>query len=350
MKSSRRTVSVCIIPSGNGPVRTLHLRPRTLPALALSLLALIAALGYYSFLSYNQTNNQVNHLAELEVLRLTNASQEAQLELFAERVAALDAQMAQIRGRDLEVAALKSTVSHQLGFEAEAPLDELLPYLTATLSWVDNKNNHNGVGGSELFASTLSAAAAVGASRDQIRGLHRDLDRLMLEMDDAGRYLGTVKEGLSGASSVLAATPLFLPVGGRISARFGNRPSPFDGVSLDHHRGVDIPAPMGTVVRAPADGTVLSLGQSGGYGLMLTVDHGYGLVTRYAHLSGSLMEPGDKVRRGQGIARTGNSGRSTGPHLHYETLLGGVAVDPLRLLPPDVVKNLVFKPSLTAAN
>ena len=313
-------------------------------------MTLIAGLGYYSYYSFTQGGRQTDHTGELETLRLTNASQEAQLELFAERISALDAQMAQLRNRDLEVAALKSTVSHQLGLDGEAPLDELLPYLTATLSWVNNKNNKNGVGGSELYAGALSAAAAVGASRDQIRGMHRDLDRLMMEMDDTGHYLVTVRDGLSGAGSVLSATPLFLPVNGRISARFGNRPSPFDGVSLDHHRGLDIPAPMGTVVRSPAGGTVLSVGQSGGYGLMLTVDHGYGLVTRYAHLSGSMVEPGDQVRRGQGIARTGNSGRSTGPHLHYETLLGGVAVDPLKLLPPDVVKNLVFKPSLTAAN
>lgn len=317
------------------------MRPWTFPALILILSAVIIALGFYSFQSYRTISRHVDYSAQLEALSATKTSLEAQIEMFADKVAFLDKELGDIKSRDMEVAVLKDEVSRQLGLDLDTPMEDLLPYLRATVSWVDNQN---GVGGSEQLAGALSAAVA-GSSRDLIRGMHRDLDRLMMETDDTANYLSTVREGLTGASSVLASTPLFLPVEGRVSAKFGHRVSPFGRRSIDLHRGLDIPAPLGTAVKAPADGTVLSVGRSGGYGLLLTIDHGYGLVTRYAHLSDTLVEPGEKVFRGQAVARTGNSGRSTGPHLHYETVLGGLAVDPLKVLPPAVANNLTFGPT-----
>lgn len=341
MRSPRlRKTSICIIPNGSAHVRTLHLHPWTLPGLLAGLLILIAALGFYSYKSYQTINNHVDYSAEVEALTFTKASLEAQLDIFADRVESLDRQLAEIKNYDAEVAALKNEVGHSLGLAPETPLEDMLPYLRATISWVDNQN---GVGGSEQLATSLSAAVA-GSSRDVIRGMHRDLDRMLMEADNSGHYLLTVREGLAGVGSVLSATPMFLPVNGRISAKFGYRRSPFGGRAIELHRGLDIPTPVGTVVKAPADGTVLSAGQSGGYGLLLTIDHGFGLVTRYAHLSDTLVEAGAKVTRGQYIARTGNSGRSTGPHLHYETVLGGVAIDPLKMLPPPVASNVVFGP------
>jgi murein DD-endopeptidase MepM/ murein hydrolase activator NlpD len=99
------------------------------------------------------------------------------------------------------------------------------------------------------------------------------------------------------------------------------------------HQGLDLAAPVGTPIYAPASGTVLTADWSGnGYGLMVTIDHGFGLTTRYAHLSETLIEAGAKVERGQLIAKIGNTGRSTGPHLHFETSLGGVPVDPMTFI------------------
>jgi murein DD-endopeptidase MepM/ murein hydrolase activator NlpD len=118
-----------------------------------------------------------------------------------------------------------------------------------------------------------------------------------------------------------------------VTSTFGPRKSPFGGGS-DFHKGLDLSAPIGTLIYAPADGVVLSSDWSvNGYGQLLTIDHGFGLSTRYAHLSESLVAPGETVTRGQPVARVGNTGRSTGPHLHYETILGGVAVDPLFFVP-----------------
>jgi murein DD-endopeptidase MepM/ murein hydrolase activator NlpD len=134
---------------------------------------------------------------------------------------------------------------------------------------------------------------------------------------------------LLGSRELLSVTPYANPVpAGKVSSTFGYRGSPF-GRGLDFHRGLDLAAPVGTPVYAPADGTVLSADWSkSGYGLMITIDHGFGLSTRYAHLSEALVTVGQKVTRGELIAKVGSTGRSTGPHLHYETLLGEVNVDP----------------------
>lgn len=116
-----------------------------------------------------------------------------------------------------------------------------------------------------------------------------------------------------------------------ITSRFGNRVDPFFG-RLALHAGIDFRATVGQSVRVTAAGTVVSAGKAGSYGNMVEVDHGNGVTTRYAHLSAITVVAGDKVRLGQTIGRAGNTGRSTGPHLHYEVRINGQAVDPMRFL------------------
>lgn len=116
-----------------------------------------------------------------------------------------------------------------------------------------------------------------------------------------------------------------------ITSSFGNRPDPFLG-RLALHAGIDFRAPTGTRILATAPGTVITAGKSGGYGNMVEIDHGNGITTRYAHLSTILVNVGDKITTGEAIARSGSTGRSTGPHLHYEVRLNGEAVDPMRFL------------------
>lgn len=124
------------------------------------------------------------------------------------------------------------------------------------------------------------------------------------------------------------AMPLAMPLaGGRISSRFGNREDPFlNRPAL--HAGLDFAAASGANVQATAAGVVVSAGWSGGYGLMVELRHAGGLSTRYAHLSQILVEPGDRVSTGTPIGRVGSTGRSTGPHLHYEARRDGEALNP----------------------
>lgn len=323
------------MPDGCGDVRTLRVSRYLLPVVAVFVLSVVVALSAVAWRSYHVMSAYVDRSSELESLRFTAASQEAQLESFSERVTALDGQLDQLKAYETDLMEMTAEFNKQLGLAPETTLAELLPRLNDTISWAVEKPG--GKGGSEQMASALGAAVA-GANRDVIKGMHRDIDRLMMEADDTQQYIVSLKEGLAGASSILAATPTRLPLEGRVSDDFGRRRNPFGGSSTEMHRGMDIPAPMGTTVLAPADGTVLSVTRAGGYGLLLTIDHGYGLVTRYGHLSQALVEPGTDVSRGQPIARTGNSGRSTGPHLHYEAVLGGVAIDPLRLVPRQSAK------------
>ncbi len=116
-----------------------------------------------------------------------------------------------------------------------------------------------------------------------------------------------------------------------ITSSFGNRLDPFLG-RLALHAGIDFRAPTGTRILATAPGTVITAGKTGGYGNMVEIDHGNGITTRYAHLSTILVNAGDKITTGETIARSGSTGRSTGPHLHYEVRLNGEAVDPMRFL------------------
>ena len=134
-------------------------------------------------------------------------------------------------------------------------------------------------------------------------------------------------EAVQRVKSVTDKLPIIDPVKGRRSSGFGGRLDPINGKPA-FHSGLDYAAPRGTSVRATAAGRVRSAGRNGGYGLMIEIDHGDGLTTRYAHLSRISVERGDTVVPGAIIGKVGSTGRSTGPHLHYETRKNGKAADP----------------------
>jgi len=125
---------------------------------------------------------------------------------------------------------------------------------------------------------------------------------------------------------------------GKINNEFGFRRSPFGGRTYEFHAGMDIDGERGDQVIAPANGVVTEAGWKGGYGNMIEVDHGNGLKTRYGHLSKIDVEIGDSITRGQVMAFVGSTGRSTGPHLHYELRLNDRPINPRRFLPPEATE------------
>ncbi|MBL92297.1 MAG: peptidase M23 [Myxococcales bacterium] len=127
--------------------------------------------------------------------------------------------------------------------------------------------------------------------------------------------------------TLLAHTPSLWPIRGWMTSRFGLRDDPYTG-EKSMHSGVDLAAAAGTKVVAPAHGMVIFAGTRGAYGKMIIIEHGMGLVTHYGHLSKVLVRVGDEIERGQHIGAVGNTGRSTGPHLHYEVRVDGIPVDP----------------------
>ena len=129
-----------------------------------------------------------------------------------------------------------------------------------------------------------------------------------------------------------SAIPSMWPVHGRITAGFGERLDPFSGEGA-FHPGLDIAAPYGTDVEAAGDGMVMEAGRDAGYGRSILLDHGDGISTRYGHLSKIFVVVGEEVKRGEVIGAVGMSGRTTGPHLHYEVGIHGAPVNPSRFLP-----------------
>lgn len=179
-----------------------------------------------------------------------------------------------------------------------------------------------GTANSPIARSVLSPTLAL--PDDTFGPLREWLGRL-------GSRLELVKNDVDKRAALVAATPSIWPAYGPLSATFGRREDPFDG-GLAHHSGIDISADPGQPVYATATGTVQSADWNGDYGKMIVVDHGFGIVTRYAHLSGYAVRPGDKVERNQVIGYVGATGRATGPHLHYEMLVHGQLQNPLRYL------------------
>jgi murein DD-endopeptidase MepM/ murein hydrolase activator NlpD len=128
--------------------------------------------------------------------------------------------------------------------------------------------------------------------------------------------------------SYLSSTPTLLPAQGWVTSYFGQRLSPYSG-RMKMHEGIDVGAPYGTRISAPADGIITYSGEKAGFGKFIQIDHGYGIETIYAHNQSLNVRNGQKVKRGALLAAVGNTGHSTGPHLHYEVRVNGVAVDPL---------------------
>jgi murein DD-endopeptidase MepM/ murein hydrolase activator NlpD len=138
---------------------------------------------------------------------------------------------------------------------------------------------------------------------------------------------------VSRPNTAAANIPSIWPVAGPLSSGFGVRGNPFGGSSREFHKGQDIAAPIGTPVMATADGVVTVAGWLRGYGWVVYIDHGNGISTRYGHLSRIDVAVGQTIKRGEQLGLVGSTGRSTGPHLHYEVLINGQATNPIPYLP-----------------
>lgn len=155
--------------------------------------------------------------------------------------------------------------------------------------------------------------------RTQLARQEKELDGLLAQVNNNTEYFRRL--------------PNQWPAEGEISSDYGWRKSPFGGRGSTFHDGIDIANNSGTPVVAAADGQVTFTGWKGAYGKLVEIDHGYGYVTKYGHNSSLLVEAGDKVKKGEEIARMGNTGRSTGPHLHFTVVKDGETYDPLVYLP-----------------
>ena len=157
--------------------------------------------------------------------------------------------------------------------------------------------------------------------------LSQELDLLTTTVNEEGQNLRALERFMVKAGRVLAALPSRWPVRGAVNSEFGRRHSPWTGAP-EFHGGIDIASERGTHVKAPAPGTVVFAGSQAEYGNTVILDHGNDIKSLYGHLQKVQVTQGQRVERGQVIALSGNTGKTSGPHLHYEILVKGQAVNP----------------------
>jgi murein DD-endopeptidase MepM/ murein hydrolase activator NlpD len=291
MRSPRYTI--LIANRNTGVVRRLTLARRTavMAASAMAFVPLLIGLG--------ASNADP---VELESLRLANES----LRIENDSYRAATGELAE------QISSLQAALT-QLGAEAN-----LEPAAREALERLPDGIRSPAVGGpAAVAAGTESPATTIGMLKGVLGALES--------------RLAFVKTRVESEQALARATPTIWPLAGWLSSGYGNRRDPING-SADFHPGLDIAANKGTPVRATADGTVQSAGYQGNYGNAVLVEHGFNISTRFGHLSRFAVRPGQQIRRGEIIGYVGATGRVTGSHLHYEILLHGRPVNPLRLL------------------
>ena len=179
-------------------------------------------------------------------------------------------------------------------------------------------------------SATASVAPVIGGAFGQADAAFSVLSDILSMIESR---LDSVRNGVERRQALASATPSIWPVAGWLSSAYGSRRDPFTG-DANFHPGLDISADKGEPVLATADGTVTAASYNGNYGNLVIVDHGFGITTKYGHLSRFGVMHGQKVRRGDVVGYVGSTGRSTSPHLHYEVWVNDKLTNPLRLLGP----------------
>lgn len=243
--------------------------------------------------------------------------------MMAERIAnqqdVIDRQNQQLQTFAQEINELKSGLLSLSQFEEKIRI-------IANLESDSPDDGLFGVGGS--IPDDLNPRIGMERSAGRlIRKMHENVDQLDAACDVQTDRFENLLDALKEQRNLLACTPAIRPVEGWKTSAFGYRTSPFTGIR-EFHKGLDIANRKGTPIVATADAVVADVARKGLLGKVVILDHGYGIITRYAHIDKAMVKRGDKVQRGATIATVGNSGRTTGSHLHYEVIVDGVPVNP----------------------
>jgi murein DD-endopeptidase MepM/ murein hydrolase activator NlpD len=293
------------VPHGSEPSKIIEVSYRALKATGggavLSLIAILLV-GYATF-------SRRTELSRTDRLQRENAQLSQELTDLQGRLSSLTDTLSRISQRDARIRVL-------------ANLDPIDPQVQAA-----------GIGGPAIPAPGGDAGAAMHRSHE----IRVDLNALIRRANLLASSFREAADSLSVHSARLAATPSIMPTQGWLTSAFSSmRSHPILHVARPHE-GIDVTAPSGTPIEAPAAGVVTDAGWESGYGNTITIDHGFGIVTKFAHTSKILVRQGQRVSRGQRIALVGNTGLATGPHLHYEVHVDGRPVDPLKYVIPQHV-------------
>jgi murein DD-endopeptidase MepM/ murein hydrolase activator NlpD len=298
MLSRRYTIVVADRTSGVVRRATISIRPVVITACVILVTPILIGLGA----AWKGQLDVAGLVATREILAIENASYRAATEQLAGQIASLQSAIADLAGRS----ALDPSLSRAM---------DKLPALVKARA----------MGGTtEVDRTARTTLAAMTIPEDTfglLRGLLESLETRLL----------TVRRDVERRNALADATPSIWPAHGWISSSVGPRRDPMTGAS-DYHSGLDIAGERGQPVYATASGFVKQLGYQGAYGNLVTIDHGFGLESRYGHLLKYAVKKGAKVKRGDVIGYVGATGRATGYHLHYEVLANGRLLNPLQLL------------------
>ena len=296
--------TVVIFPGAIGSPKKFYL-PKKFAKLAFTIIGvlILAFLGSSVYFAKQYLKLQGNEI-ELAKIRKESNIRKIQVEKFSHQVKNFETEMARLER-----------------------FEKKLRVITALENSPKSVEKNWGVGGPYgLATSSFNTAMGRGAA-SMIERLSNGLDHLDKQVKIQSISFQELDNFFKNQKSLLSSTPSIWPTRGWVTSGFGFRKSPFTGLR-EKHEGWDIAARSGSPVRATADGEVVVEGREYGYGNMVEINHGYGVVTRYGHNSKHFVKVGDHVKRGQVISLVGNTGRSTGPHLHYEVLLHGIPVSP----------------------
>lgn len=320
--------TLMVIPDRSGQVRRIQVSGRRIRQVAWAVgVALVCVVA----LTVDWARARLD-TRELESLRVESAEQKAQLEGLEGAVHTLEQRLGRVSELERKVrviadlpAPAERTVAPPQGLggeEPEAPLPELSPEeadLPPTPSAAEPEPP-------KPISSLRGPARAARVASLQAHA--RQLARLAESRQES---LDGLVDGLRGKSRRLASTPSIWPSKGWVTSGYGYRTSPFTG-RRQFHAGIDVAGRTGTPVVAPARGRVVFVGKKGPLGKTVILDHGYGVRTTYGHNREILVKRGQEVERGQKIAAVGNTGRSTGPHLHYAVQVDGRRVNPMNYI------------------
>jgi murein DD-endopeptidase MepM/ murein hydrolase activator NlpD len=304
---AKRRWTLVLVPHGSEPSRILEVSYNLLRVAAIVVggIVVLALLAGYATISHT------TDLSRTVRLQQENASLAREIGELHGRLVSLADTISQISQRDARIRVL------------------------ANLEPIDPQVQEAGIGGPATtpepgLAGTTGIARRSAEVRVDLSALIRRANLLASSFKEAA-------DSLSVHTARLAATPSIMPTQGWLSSAFSSmRTHPILHMARPHE-GIDVSAPMGSPIEAPAAGVVTDAGWETGYGNTITINHGFGIVTKFAHASKLLVKTGQRVSRGQRIALVGNSGLATGPHLHYEVHVNGRPVNPLKYVLPEGV-------------
>jgi murein DD-endopeptidase MepM/ murein hydrolase activator NlpD len=297
-----KRINIVLVPEGTNKVKQFKIPRFLLVLLVLALFPCATLLGLIAR-EYPTMKFQMPRVAQL---KKENEQQKRQLVHLA-------GQITQMRQRLVEL----------------QEFDQRLRVMVSLETSEDN-SSYEGVGGSGPGPDQADFSLAKD-HRELVRLMHRSLENLKNDIAFDKEEKTELYLFLENQKHLLACTPSIWPTKGWLSSSFGHRISPFTG-EREFHDGIDISTRLNAPIVAPADGIVSSVSRGHTSGKTLAIRHGYGVRTIYAHLQKSLVKKGQAVKRGETIALVGNTGRSTGPHLHYEVHVNGVPTNPRRYI------------------